>query len=101
MPNVLRASVRFLDPEPAFHGRKDGGEPEWPPSPLRLFQALIAAAAARWNERIALEYAAPALRWLEQQCRPDIVAACGSASENPYRLYVPDNIGDEQGKAWV
>jgi len=40
-------SVTFLDP--AFHGRADGGEPEWPPSPLRLFQSLVAAAHEGWK----------------------------------------------------
>ena len=46
-------SVTFLDP--VFHGRADGEEPEWPPSPLRLFQALLAgaAAASRAEEGIA------------------------------------------------
>lgn len=39
------ASFTLLDA--AFHGRGDDGEPEWPPSPLRAFQALRAAAAAR------------------------------------------------------
>ena len=99
MSNHFRITVRFL--QPLAHGRKDGGEPEWPPSPLRLFQSLVAAAAARWNNRMCLVYAVPSLIWLESQSRPDIVAAGGSASANPYRLYVPDNIGDEQGKAWA
>jgi CRISPR-associated protein Csb2 len=40
MPSYLCLSAIFLDAE--FHGRRDGGEPEWPPSPLRLFQALVA-----------------------------------------------------------
>src|ERR1700730_13175967 len=35
-------SVTFHDCR--FHGRRDNGEPEWPPSPLRLFQSLVAAA---------------------------------------------------------
>ncbi|MBX9622589.1 MAG: type I-U CRISPR-associated protein Cas5/Cas6, partial [Gemmataceae bacterium] len=47
MGSSFCVSVTFLDP--AFHGRGDGGEPEWPPSPLRLFQAVVAAAAARWR----------------------------------------------------
>jgi CRISPR-associated protein Csb2 len=68
---------------------------------LRLFQGLTAAAAARWNERIALEYAVPALGWLERQRRPELIAADGAASGNPYRLYVPDNVGDKVAKAWV
>ncbi len=48
MPYFFCITVRFLDS--AFHGRGDRGKPEWPPSPLRLFLALIAAAAARWRE---------------------------------------------------
>ena len=99
MSFFFRITARFL--QPLAHGRRDGGEPEWPPSPLRLFQAIVAAAAARWNEHLNLEYAVPALQWLGQQSRPAIVATGGSPSENPYRLYVPDNIWDEQGRAWV
>ena len=38
MSDYLCITVRFL--QPYSHGRGDGGEPEWPPSPLRLFQAL-------------------------------------------------------------
>jgi CRISPR-associated protein Csb2 len=99
MPNELVFTIRFL--QPYSHGRGDGGEPEWPLSPLRLFQALVAAAAAYWNERTALEYAVPALRWLEHDFTPEIVAPEGLRSENPYRLYVPDNLGDKVAKAWL
>ena len=45
MSEFLCISIRFLDRE--FHGRNESGEAEWPPSPLRLFEALIAAAAAK------------------------------------------------------
>ena len=99
MPDTLRITIRFL--QPYSHGRGGGGEPEWPPSPLRLFQALVAAAAARWNERMQVEYAAPALRWLEGLARPDIVAPAGVAAEKPYRLYVPDNVADKIAKSWA
>ena len=61
MPSVFLLTVRFLDPAPAFHGRGDGGDPEWPPSPLRLFQALVCAAAGRWREGQLTDYAFPAL----------------------------------------
>lgn len=98
MSSLLRIVVRFL--QPLSHGRKDGGEPEWPPSPLRVFQALIAAAAARWSERLALDYALPALRWIERQRHSEIIAVGGSASKNPHRLYVPDNI-DKVAKSWA
>lgn len=91
-------TVRFL--QPLSHGRGAGGEPEWPPSPLRLFQALVAAAAARWNERARLEYAAPALEWLAKQPAPVVVASRGTPSGTKYRLYVPDNVADKVAKSW-
>jgi CRISPR-associated protein Csb2 len=65
-----------------------------------VFQALVAAAAARWNERLRLEYAAPALRWLECQPPPLIVAAPGVRSDVKYRLYVPDNVADKVARSW-
>lgn len=98
MNSVLRITVRFL--QPLAHGRKDGGEPEWPPSPLRLFQSLVAAAAARWNERMCLDYAVPALGWLERLCQPDIVSVSGSVSDTPYLLYIPHNAADQLVPAW-
>lgn len=99
MPDHLCISVRFLNG--AFHGRADQGEPEWPPSPLRLFQALVAASAARWNERRAINHAAPTLRWFETLPPPQIVApATVQEAATGYRLYVPDNVGDLVGAAW-
>lgn len=98
MPTHFCLTVRFL--QPFSHGRGGDGDPEWPPSPLRAFQALVAAAAARWNERMRLEYAAPALRWLELQPSPMIVAAAGAPSSVKYRLYVPDNVADKVAASW-
>ncbi|HVS40176.1 MAG TPA: type I-U CRISPR-associated protein Csb2 [Gemmataceae bacterium] len=98
MPTHLCLTIRFL--QPYSHGRGDGGEPEWPPSPLRMFQALVAAAAARQNERTRLEFGAPALHWLERQEPPTIVAAVGVRSAVKYRLYVPDNVADKVAKSW-
>ena len=43
MSRHLVLSFRFLSPW--FHGRGDEDAPEWPPSPLRAFQAVVAAAA--------------------------------------------------------
>jgi len=90
--------MRFL--QPYSHSRGDGGEPEWPPSPLRAFQALTAAAAAKWNERIHLEHAAPALAWLERRSPPAITAATGIPTDVKYRLYVPDNVADKVARSW-
>ncbi len=99
MPAHFCLSVRFL--QPYSHGRDASGDPEWPPSPLRVFQALVAAAAAHWNEREHLEHAGPALRWLERQKTPSIVAVIGVPSEVKYRLYVPDNVADKVAKSWA
>lgn len=96
MPDHLCISIRFLGG--AFHGRADHGEPEWPPSPLRLYQAIVAASAARWNERGRLQHADSALRWLEQLA-PPIIAAPPARETHGYRLYVPDNVGDLVGKS--
>ena len=98
MPDYLRITVRFLDG--VFHGRRDGGEPEWPPSPLRLFQALVCAAAARWNERGNIRQAAPALEWLESRPAPLVIAPGGVLGQK-YRLYVPDNVGDLVARSWA
>src|SRR5262249_58024027 len=98
MPTHLCFTIRFL--QPYSHGRGLSGDPEWPPSPLRFFQALVSASAARWNERMRLEYAVPALHWLERQERPTIHAASGFPSDVKYRLYVPDNVADQVAKLW-
>ena len=62
----LTVSVRFLDDR--FHGRGDSGRPEWPPSPMRLFSALLAGSAPP-EERDR-----EALLWLEAQPPPTITA---------------------------
>src|SRR5438105_7817362 len=98
MPDYLRISVRFL--QDVYHGRTDGGAPEWPPSPLRLFQALVAAGAARWNERGNLKTASSALEALERVAAPMIVAPRGRKGVK-YRLYVPDNVADLVAKSWL
>lgn len=91
-------TIRFL--QPYSNGRGEDGEPEWPPSPLRAFQSLVAAAAARWNERLRLEYAAPALGWLEKLLPPTIVAAVGVPAGTKYQLAVPNNDLDVVASAW-
>ncbi|MFO0808628.1 MAG: type I-U CRISPR-associated protein Csb2 [Gemmataceae bacterium] len=97
MPNFLCVSVSFLDAR--FHGRRDGGAPEWPPSPLRLFQALVASSAARWPAAAFADYAAPALRWLESLSAP-VIATPEQRTGQPYRLSVPNNAMDIVGRAW-
>ena len=93
MPSHFGLSIRFI--APTFHGRRDGGQSEWPPSPLRVFQALVAAAAAGRR----LETLASALKWLEQQAAP-IVVAPASVTSSGYRLAVPNNAMDIVAEAW-
>jgi CRISPR-associated protein Csb2 len=97
MPSHFALSVRFLDP--AFHGRRDGGDPEWPPSPLRVFQSLVAAAAARGRGEGVTPHES-ALRWLEQQPAPTMLAPVGIAGTG-YRLSVPNNAMDVVARAWA
>jgi len=95
MPNFLCLTITFLDAR--FHGRRDGGEPEWPPSPLRLFQAIVAAAAAPTGSIGSLD---ASLRWFENLSPPQIIAPVGRMGE-PYRLSVPNNAMDLVVKAWA
>ncbi|MDZ7617843.1 MAG: type I-U CRISPR-associated protein Csb2 [Patescibacteria group bacterium] len=94
----LCLTIQFL--QPAYHGRCDGGQPEWPPSPLRVFQSLVAAGCRRWQDDLFRADVVPALRWLEQQPPPCIAAPEGWLAESPYRLYVPDNTSDLAAGAW-
>lgn len=98
MGSDLRITVHFL--QPYSHGRGEDGSPEWPPSPLRLFQALVAAASRRRHAGDDEHRAAvAALEWLERQAPPEIVAPPATPTTG-YRLYVPDNVGDRVAQAW-
>jgi len=95
MADYLCLSINFLDRQ--FHGRADGGEPEWPPSPLRLFQAIVAAGAAPTGD---IDQLVPALRWFERLSPPTIIAPAGCVGQ-AYRLSVPNNAMDLVVKAWA
>lgn len=95
MSRHLLLSFRFL--APWFHGRGDEAEPEWPPSPLRAFQALVAAAARAGT----LAEVRPALSWIEAQPPPLVVAPEATVSTAGYRLSVPHNAMDVVGRQWV
>ncbi|GAB4247349.1 MAG: type I-U CRISPR-associated protein Csb2 [Candidatus Methylacidiphilales bacterium] len=96
MPTFLKISVRFLLDE--FDGRGDGGEPEWPPSPLRLFQTLTNSAA-----RIGIDAFEPTLQHLETLPPPTIVANKPTAIQPRYgfKTFVPNNVGDLVAKSWT
>lgn len=76
----LLISVRFH--EGRYHGR-----PEWPPSPARLFQALVAGAAE--GERLTQEIRC-ALAWLES-LKPPIIVAPPMRHGQSFKNYVPNN----------
>ena len=84
----LSISARFIDGQ--FHGRTRDRQPEWPPSPHRLFSALVAAANSGHLVREFGETRQDAFRWLERLPAPEIVAAA-VAADSSYRLYVPNN----------
>ena len=100
MNKVLCFSLRFLDAVPQYHGRGDDGNPEWPPSPLRLFQSLVCAAAQRWRDGQFTDVAQPALQWLENG-QPTLVTPQVAGASFGYRMYVPNNSGDLMTAAWA
>jgi CRISPR-associated protein Csb2 len=96
MAAQLCLSVVLLDR--SFHGRTDGGVPEWPPSPLRLFQALLATAGRQGEAAVAA--VAPALRWLEGLGVPVVVAPAARPGV-PVRIAVPNNDLDVVAADWA
>ncbi len=77
-----------------LHDRRFHGEGDWPPSPARLFQALVAGAGLAGPlgdaERKALE-------WLERQDPPTIAVPSSWRPPRGVRLYVPNNDADRIG----
>ena len=98
MTAEFRITARLL--QPYSHGRGEDGSPEWPPAPLRMFQALVASAIGRQPDSERRARAAESLRWLERQPTPEIVAPPFTLGE-PYRLFVPDNVADKVAKSVV
>jgi CRISPR-associated protein Csb2 len=78
--NALLIAVRFHD------GRYHGSG-EWPPSPARLFQALVAGAA--FGENLS-GHAVEALEWLESLEAPAIAAPSAHVGQ-AFKNFVPNN----------
>jgi CRISPR-associated protein Csb2 len=76
-----------------YHGE------EWPPSPARLLQALVAGVKTG-NYRSLWSRVEPGLRWLERQPAPAILARPMALSTG-YRLAVPNNDFDSVARAWA
>ncbi|MCX8126913.1 MAG: type I-U CRISPR-associated protein Csb2, partial [Dehalococcoidia bacterium] len=94
MGRYLCISVTFLDPY--FHGSDDAG-PEWPPSPLRLFQALFAGSRIGHYGRSWTDATEQAFRWLEK-LRPPTIITPETVSLPGYTFFVPNNDSDKPGK---
>jgi CRISPR-associated protein Csb2 len=76
-----------------FHDARYHGSGEWPPSPARLFQALVAGAARGENlSARALE----ALQWLEGLDAPTIAAPAAFPGQG-FKNFVPNNDLDAVG----
>jgi len=86
MSSVLLISVRFH--EGRYHGTGD-----WPPSPARLFQALIAGAGLQGPLQTKQ---VDALEWLETM-PPPIMAAPTIRKGQPIGNFVPNNDLDAVG----
>jgi len=82
----LLISVRFHDGR--YHGRLD-----WPPSPARLFQALVAGAA---QGEMLTEEDRCALVWLEA-LEPPLIAAPPMRPGQGFKNFVPNNDLDAVG----
>jgi CRISPR-associated protein Csb2 len=98
----LVLTVRFLDDR--YHGLLDrGGPPEWPPSPFRLFQALVAGLARRHELVVGqntpgnTNFTGPgrAIGWLQKLAPPIIVAPMSKTGQAITR-FVPNNDSDKK-----
>ncbi len=92
MPKSLLIAVRFHDGR--YHGDGDGfGDDGWPPSPGRVFQALVAGAARGATFLTADQRA---LEWLEG-LDPPRVAAPATRRGRAVKRFVPNNDLDAVG----
>lgn len=89
----LSISVTLLDN--LFHGKGESDEPEWPPSPMRLFQALVAGSRTGRHNGDWSEAKTEALRWLERR-DPPVIVGPEATRASLYTLFVPNNDGDRK-----
>ena len=92
MTRMLCLSASYL--RGRYHGQ------EWPPSPAKLFQALMAGGLSGCRQLTWTTANEQALQWLEAQPAPEIIvppARTGSV----YRLFVPNNDTDLLAHDWA
>jgi CRISPR-associated protein Csb2 len=89
----LCITIRWLDDR--YHGLLDrDGPPEWPPSPFRLLQALVAGVARHGELDSAIGGPPEWLQWLER-LDPPIIVASPSRPGQIITRFVPNNDGDK------
>src|SRR2546426_8692879 len=88
MSRVVLITVRFHDGR--CHGMGDG-----PPSPARLFQALVAGAGLG-GPLVLQEFESP-LRWLESHRASPIIASPRVVDGPSVKTYLPNNDLDAMG----
>jgi CRISPR-associated protein Csb2 len=91
MARTICISATFLTGR--YHGK------EWPPSPARLVQALVAGVKTGGYRRLWPE-AEVALRWLERRPAP-VILALPEVKLQRYRLAVPNNDMDAVAREWA
>lgn len=87
----LRCDVEFLHHR--FHGTIEG-QPEWPPAPFRLYQALVAGSKggnAEWRSDSARLRSA--FEWFEGLA-PPVIRSSTRRECRPVQMYVPHNMAD-------
>ena len=93
---MLQVTVEFLNNQ--FAGLKSNKTPEWPPSPARLLQAVLAGAYDSYDLQ-AIELARKTVSYLEAQKPPEIYAAPithGSAFNHFVHNNVVKEFDDEE-----
>lgn len=90
---MLALGVDFLSGRYAATVYNDRDRAEWPPHPARFFSALVATWAEGEPASREGEAELQALRWLERQAAPDIVASSNAAVavRDVVRVFVPVN----------
>lgn len=74
-----------------LHDGRYHGDEDWPPSPARLFQALVAGAGLGGPIGDAEK---EALEWLEKQDAPHVAAPLGWRPRRGVLFYMPNNDSD-------
>jgi CRISPR-associated protein Csb2 len=85
--------------EPFFHGKYNEETAEWPPTPLRLFQALVAGSRIRARGRQQPVAVESAFRWLEERNEPPYIICPPENRLGGYDFFVPRNeVGPRQDR---